>query len=146
MRGITVPLLLALLLLVTGCYTARIETGQPASATVIEQSFASAWIYGLVPPSTVQTAERCPDGVAVVETQLSFVNQLVAMLTLGIYTPMSIRVVCAAPAGASLAPAGDGTIRIASGATRAEVSDAFSDAADRAVSLRQPVHVVFEGR
>lgn len=56
---------------------------------------ASGWIYGLVPPSTVDAEEDCGDrGVAVVETQLSFLNQLVSGLTLGIYTPMSITVIC----------------------------------------------------
>jgi len=36
-----------------------------------------------------------------VETQLSFVNGLVGVLTLGIYTPMEILVTCAAPGSAS---------------------------------------------
>lgn len=49
----------------------------------------------LLPPSMVSTAERCPNGVAKVETQQSFVNQLVGFLTLGIYTPMQIKVTCA---------------------------------------------------
>lgn len=31
-----------------------------------------------------------------VETQLSFVNQVVSLLTLGIYTPMQVTVSCAA--------------------------------------------------
>jgi Bor protein len=49
-----------------------------------------------VPPSTVSTAEKCPKGVAKVETQHTFLNQLVGALTLEIYTPMQIRVTCAA--------------------------------------------------
>ena len=53
----------------------------------------------------METASRCPDGVAKVETQLSFLNQVVHILTLGIYTPMDIRVTCALPAGTS-APQG----------------------------------------
>jgi hypothetical protein len=40
-------------------------------------------------------AERCQNGPAEVETQHSFVNQLVGFLTLGIYTPMEIKVTCA---------------------------------------------------
>ncbi len=56
---------------------------------------ASGWLYGLVPPSTVAAEEDCGNrGVAVVETQLSFVNRLVHVLTLGIHTPMSITVIC----------------------------------------------------
>ena len=45
--------------------------------------------------------ERSPNGVAKVETQLSFANQLVYALTWGIYAPMEIVVTCAA------APSGD---------------------------------------
>ena len=32
-------------------------------------------VFGLAPPSTVETMERCPNGVARVETQLSFLDQ-----------------------------------------------------------------------
>jgi hypothetical protein len=52
---------------------------------VIHQSFASGWVYGLVPPKTVEAESRCSNGVSKVETQHSFVNELVAFLTLGIY-------------------------------------------------------------
>lgn len=85
-----------LLILATGCYHATIETGLTPTATTIEKPWASGWIYGLVPPSTVETAAKCPNGAARVETQLSFANQLVNVLTLGIYTPMEIKVTCAA--------------------------------------------------
>ncbi len=82
------------------CYHATIETGLSPSTQVIEQTFASSWIYGLVPPKTVQTASQCPGGAARVETEHSFVNQLVGFLTLGIYTPMHITVTCAQSTGA----------------------------------------------
>ncbi|HET6579197.1 MAG TPA: hypothetical protein VFG66_12795 [Gemmatimonadales bacterium] len=88
--------LLVACVLSLGCYHATVETGAPPSPEVIDKSFASGWIYGLVPPSTVSTAARCPNGPAKVETRLSFVNQLVSFLTLGIYTPMQITVTCAA--------------------------------------------------
>jgi len=94
---------LALLLVGAGCYHATIETGATPSPMVVRNGFASSWIYGLVPPSTVSTASKCPDGVARVETQLSFVNGLVGVLTLGIYTPMEIMVTCAASRSASAA-------------------------------------------
>ena len=84
--------------LLPACYHATVETGAAPSATVVEESFASSWVYGLVPPKTVEAASKCPNGVARVETQLSFVNQLVGALTFGIYTPMSIKVTCAAGA------------------------------------------------
>lgn len=90
-----VLLLLTLLLVPTACYHATVTTGLRPSAVKIENRWASGWIYGLVPPSAVETMERCPAGVAQVDTQLSFPNQLVNFLTMGIYTPMEIVVTCA---------------------------------------------------
>lgn len=80
----------------TGCYNAKVSTGLEPSNQVIEQSFASSWIYGLVPPSVVEAQNQCQNGVAEVETKLSFLNMLVGNLTGGIYTPMYIKVTCAA--------------------------------------------------
>jgi len=85
----------AAVVLLAGCYHGTVETGVAPSAQTIDRSWASGWLYGLVPPSTTETQQRCPAGVARVEMQLSFGNQLASILTLGIYTPMSITVTCA---------------------------------------------------
>jgi hypothetical protein len=95
----------ASLIALTACYHATVETGATPSPVVVDKEFASSWIYGLVPPSIVSTAEKCPHGVAKVETQHTFVNQLVGVITLGIYTPMQIKVTCAAAGSASDDPA-----------------------------------------
>jgi hypothetical protein len=105
---------------------------------VVEKSFASSWIYGLVPPSTVETAAKCPNGVAKVETQLSFVNQLVGALTLGIYTPMSIKVTCALNK-LSAAPDGPADVTVSSARGRDDIRETFSKAADQAVREGRPV-------
>lgn len=123
-----------------GCYHATIETGAPPSSEVISKSFAAGWIYGLVPPSTVATAAKCPDGVSKVETQLSFVNQLVSFLTFMIYTPMNIKVTCAAKRSASSgAPGADIFVALEAG-TR-EIQEAFRRAAELAATTGQPVLV-----
>jgi len=93
--------LLAAFCTLPACYHATIETSATPSTTTIEKSFASSWIYGLVPPSTVETAAKCTSGVAKVETQISFLNGLVNVLTLGIYSPMSLKVTCAEAAKTS---------------------------------------------
>lgn len=90
-------LLIASLLMLGGCYHATVNTGLAPSPVRIEREWAGGWIFGIVPPSAMDAVGRCPDGVARVETQLSFANQLVSYLTFGIYTPMSIEVTCAAP-------------------------------------------------
>ena len=142
MRKLATIVALSGFVMLPACYHATIETGLPASAEVLTKSFASSWIYGLVPPSAVSTASRCPGGVARVETQLSFVNQLVGILTLGIYTPMAIKVTCAGR-GSALLPAAEPDVHVGGDATPTELIDAFGTAADMAVELRRPVLVQF---
>jgi Bor protein len=121
------------------CYHATIETGLTPSTEVLEQSFASSWIYGLVPPKTVSATSRCPEGVAKVETQHSFVNQLVGLLTLGIYTPMHIRVTCAQRSAAT----SGAILDVPMTTNEAAIRDAFGSAADIAAANDQPVMVRF---
>ena len=92
LRGLALAVVLAG---TAGCYHATIETGATPSTTIVEKQWASSWIYGLVPPSTIDTKAKCANGVAKVETQHSFLNQLVGFVTLGIYTPMEITATCA---------------------------------------------------
>lgn len=135
--------LLAVVLVASGCYHARIETGLTPSAQVIDKPFASGWIYGLVPPSTVEAGEECPNGVAIVETELSFVNQLVSAITFGIYSPMHIKVTCAAGGTSSLSAPAE-SVAVAQEASEEEVAEAFMRAADLAVASEQAVLVQFE--
>jgi hypothetical protein len=88
----------------TGCYHAVIQTGRPESTDVISIKWANSFIFGLVPPPVVETASRCTNGVAKVETQHSFLNGLAAFVTFSIYTPMQIDVTCAARGTASANP------------------------------------------
>lgn len=86
---------LAAAALLGGCYHAVIDTGRELSGTTISKPWAHSFIGGLVPPSVVETAQKCPAGVARVETQQSFLNLLAQGLTGGIYSPMTITVSCA---------------------------------------------------
>jgi hypothetical protein len=132
--------LVALLATLTGCYTARIESGLTPSTTVIKKSFASCWIYGLVPPSTVKTAAECKDGVAIVQTRLSFLNQLVGAITFGIYTPMEITVTCATGSATGMRD-GDGSMFLSEHASTEEAQQIFAQAADRAVTTRHAIFI-----
>ena len=79
----------------SGCYHAVIDTGRAPSGEPNVTPWAHAFIYGLVPPAVTETARKCPGGVAKIETQQSFLNGLVAGITWGIYTPMTISYTCA---------------------------------------------------
>lgn len=130
---------LGLALLGTGCYHATVETGAPPSPETVEKAWASGWIYGLVPPSAVSTAQKCTNGVARVETQLSFVNQLVGFLTFGIYTPMNIKVTCAARRSAE---AGDVPV-IRVGEDAPSLDEAVARAAEQSRREGRAVEVAF---
>jgi hypothetical protein len=126
---------LLLALLFTGaCYHTTIETGAAPSTQVIEKEWAASWIGGLVPPDPVETAAKCPNGVARVETQHSFLNMVANILTFGIYTPMTITVTCGTGRRAEL-PTVHGSPDVA-----ASVADAaaLSYASDTPVVLELP--------
>jgi hypothetical protein len=120
-------------ILLPGCYHATVTTGLPPSLEKVEKHWAAGWIYGLVPPSTLESAQKCSNGVARVDTQLSFANQLVGFLTWGIYTPMEIVVTCA---GARAA----GNPELAAGGNPRA---ALMRAAELSAALHGPVHVRF---
>lgn len=130
-------LIVAALFVTTGCYHATIDTGRTPSTKVVEKPFASSWIYGLVPPDILDVASDCPNGVARVETRLSFVNQVVRVVTFGIYTPMSIKVTCAE---AGSADAGIDVI-VPEGAGETEIHEAFAIAAEQALREGRPTYV-----
>jgi len=135
-------LLLCSLVMCGGCHHARIETGATPSTVVIDESWSASWVCGLVPPKILETAGTCPSGVAKVETRLGFLNQVVGVLTLGIYTPMDVKVTCALapPAEGGQAPTG---FVIEEGATSGEIMEVFARAAEASRRLAQPVLVRF---
>ena len=142
MKSLVTLFVLVLALPSAGCYHAQITTGRTPGTVVIDKPFASGWIYGLVPPDAVEAASECPNGVAQVETQLSFVNQLVSAVTFGIYTPMHITVSCASAGSAS----GDGSgseFIVSAEVTSAEELQAFEAASDEAVLSGEAVYVRF---
>lgn len=132
--------LVVVALLLTSCYHAQIVTDKAPSNTVIDQPWASSFIFGLVPPPVVETASQCPNGVARVETQISFVNGLVSMLTFNLYTPMHITVTCAAGSGMSSA---DANIDLPEKATDKDVTKAINEAALQSADKSAPVYISF---
>ena len=131
-----------LLVAAPACYHATVDTGLTPSTVVAEKSWASGWLWGLVPPSTVATASTCPHGAAKVETQHSFLNMLAGALTGGIYSPMSIKVTCAQGGRAFLSPTAP-TIDVGANATPEQVRDAISRAANLSLRTGEPVYIEY---
>ena len=136
-RFLRAPLAAALVLSMA-CWHAIITTGRAESSTVVEKPWASSFVYGLVPPDPLDVSSQCKSGVAKVETVHSFLNGLVQFLTIGIYTPMDIKVTCA---GAGMAP--KTSMVTPSDDTPAAKRDAMAQAVDRAEHTGEPVFVRF---
>jgi hypothetical protein len=80
-----------------------VNTGLPAGSTTIDRPWTSTFIFGLVPATPIDVRSQCTNGVAIVDTQMTFLNGLVGALTLGIYTPLSVSVTCAS-GGSAMRP------------------------------------------
>lgn len=132
----------------TACYHAVVETGRPAGTTVVQKNWVNTFVFGLVAAQPIDVTAQCPGGVAKVETQQTFVNGLVGLLTLGIYTPQAATITCAAGRsgalnGGALDPRGHTVIAVADDATSADRAAAFRSAAEESARTGQPVFVRF---
>jgi hypothetical protein len=125
----------------SGCYSAKVTTDKQPSGQVIEEPWATGFIAGLATPGAqVDAAQQCSNGVAKVETQVSFLNQLATFVTLNLYSPMSVTVTCAAGGSmSSLMPAPDFTVP--EEADDATVHDVFRAAARKSAQAAAPVRV-----
>jgi len=83
-------------LALSGCYSAQVTTDKQPSGEVIEKKWATGFVAGLATPGAkIDAAQQCSNGVAMVETEVSFLNQLATFVTFNLYSPMSVTVTCA---------------------------------------------------
>jgi len=124
--------------MLSGCFHQIVQTGRTPGTTVVERPWTATWLFGLVPAEDISVVSQCPNGVATVETQQSFLNGLVGLLTLGIYTPQQVNVTCAS-AGAALP--GMRQINVAQGETLETRIRAIEEAAAMAARTHETVIV-----
>lgn len=97
-----IPVLLVASFFLTGCYASKVTGTAEPSNRVVEKKWATGVINGLaMPGGNVNVSDECPNGIAAVETKLSFLNLLANGITFGLYSPMSIKVTCARGGSAS---------------------------------------------
>lgn len=124
----------------SGCYSAQVTTDKQPSGQVIEKPWATGFIAGLATPGAqIDAAQQCSNGVAKVETQVSFLNQLATFVTLNLYSPMSVTVTCAAGGSMSDLQAPDFTVP--EEADDATAHDVFRAAAQQSAQAAAPVRV-----
>src|SRR5258706_16114732 len=103
MRGLRICVVLLLVCVSAGCYLASIETGAPPSSQVVENCCAAGFLVGLINPTHRQGKTVCEQGVSRLDAGRSLSNWVWALVTVGVYTPTSYRITCAA----ARAPAAD---------------------------------------
>ena len=94
-RSVLIAVLSAMFFLfASGCYHVRVVTvNMPPSD--VHQVWMHGFLYGLV-GSEISSESVCGNRpVAAVDTYMSFLNFLVGGLTMGIYTPRTVRITCA---------------------------------------------------
>jgi hypothetical protein len=92
-------LMLPLLLGVASCGHLRYRSALPPSGRVYQQRH-NFFLAGLVGDAWIHLPSICPQGVHTLDVYHSLGNLFFSALTLGIYTPTTARVHCAAAAAA----------------------------------------------
>ncbi|HAF5791584.1 TPA: lipoprotein bor [Salmonella enterica] len=87
----------ALVMLITGCAQQTFTVEKKPTVSPKEVITHHFFISGLGQKKTVDAAAVCggAENVVKTETQQTFVNGLLGVVTLGIYTPLEARVYCA---------------------------------------------------
>jgi len=92
-------LLITSVALLTGCAKATIRPDGTARISQDKPDFTSSepfFIGGLVGGSEIELREVCGDGnVEQMQTQFTFVDSILTIVTVGIYSPKTARVWCA---------------------------------------------------
>ncbi|MEP6494925.1 MAG: hypothetical protein ABJF01_19720 [bacterium] len=130
-----------LLCATAACFHQAVETGRTPSATIVDKEWVPTWIFGLVAAPEIDTRQQCPTGVAIVETETSFMNGIVAIITIGIFTPQHVKVTCAT--GTAMLPPGAKEFRIPVEATADERSDIVARAIEQSSESHAPVVLRF---
>ncbi len=77
----------------TGCYRNTYTTGLSQGGGTYVQK-APYFLWGLIGQKDVDMTDVCPDGAAWFQNRADFVDGLLTIVTLGIYTPLTIEVRC----------------------------------------------------
>ena len=86
---------LTIIIVTAGCYEHTYNTGQGATAApVVYNEWHSQWLGGLIGERTLDIDVLCPSGNATIHDEQSFLNGLVSVLTVGIYSPTTVKIRC----------------------------------------------------
>jgi hypothetical protein len=131
--------LVVVCLAASGCFRQVVQTGRTPGPIVIDMPWTNSFFWGLVAPAPIDVSAQCQSGLATVVTEQSFMNGLVSLLTLGIYSPRHVTITCAT--GSALRP-GLTEIHVADASIETQ-QRALTQAIDESNRLGQPVVLRF---
>jgi hypothetical protein len=116
MKRMSLVLFAVFALGLSGCYSTTIKNGKPVGEAPLEGDHR--WHHGFVGGTSeasgpYQLSKICPEGWAEIETETSFSNGLLDVVTFGLYNPQTVEVKCEAK------PASRETARAAADPTQA---------------------------
>lgn len=88
-------------LLLSGCFQTTLRSGHPPGEAPpgYDRRWHSGWVVGALETGGPHDLARvCPEGWAQIETTTDPSQALVTLLTIGIYAPQSVTVICRVPA------------------------------------------------
>jgi len=96
MIGMTKGMMLGVVVVATSaCFEHTFTVGQGApTGPVVYSEWHSSWLTGLIGERNIDIDQVCPSGNATIHDEQSFLNGLVAALTVGIYTPTEVKIRC----------------------------------------------------
>ncbi len=80
----------------SGCHRVIIDSGLQPSPQIHHEEWNQAFAHAIY-PAQLDASGYCGGRWARVETKQSFLNAVVEVITLGIISPMDVKVVCAEP-------------------------------------------------
>jgi hypothetical protein len=83
----------AVTVLLAGCHTMRFELEQQPQAREVHER-KSYFLAGLFPTRVVDVREKCPSGVVALREETTFLDGLLSLLTLSIWSPRSTTYSC----------------------------------------------------
>jgi hypothetical protein len=141
MRASRLWLSLVLAGALTACYHQTVQTGLSPGSTVIDMPWVQTWIFGIIPAKEIDSRAQCPGNVAMVETERTFLNGLVGAVTIGIYTPVHVRITCAG--GTASLPADARRFVVPAGASDEQRAEVLRAAVQASIEQQQAVVLRF---
>ena len=80
-----------------GCYTTTLQSGLPPAPPTVEydDKWHSGVVLGMAELSGPYDLQKiCPNGWAQIKMETSFVNGVVELVTIGIYSPQTVTIRC----------------------------------------------------